>query len=415
MKKEKAYYMYLVLLLLFIQFYDAYSSELFNRVQSLYLEEFLMKKMSWSGEEALAYFSKCMLPCYLFIMLAPACRALADYYGRKKLLMVSVIGILVGSGICANAGSIYIFLLGNMILNFSNSLDIHNLYIIEEIPKWKQGSIRGIIGGIGALAALSIPFLRIIFVNDNSSGWRSLYHVVVILGFIIMVAVCFVNETTAFCSMKQSSCKHAWKGKSISEGAKAFVQISKNMWISKKGFVLLLFVYGIATAGITFYNEPLLSFSGLSEGMVDRVLMVQPIVCCVVLILGGRLADRFGFKRVIVSMVFLALAACIGFVAMKGTGDAWIAIGICYGVMMGGYWSAYHLIELSALKEITIQRRGGGSAIITYVNGVGNAIGIGVLTILLHFFPLPVIKLLLVAPSLLISVFILLKLHISNH
>lgn len=414
-KHKNTYGIYLMLILIGIQLYDAYSSELYSRVQSLYLTELLISGKGFDSEEALAYLSRLMLPCYLFIMLAPACRALADRFGRRNMLMVSVLGILIGGGICAKATSIYIFLLGNMVLNFSNSLDIHNFYIIEEMPQERQGVMRGITGGIGALAVISIPILRSIFVKNSVTGWRHLYELVMLVGIVMLILMQFVKETTAYKLLPRTFLPVRKGNLKLQEQRKKLVVDFRNIWNEKKTYLFLLFVYGIATAGITFYNEPLLSFSGLSEVMVERVLLIQPIVCCVVMLLGGRMADCFGWKRVIIVQIVLAMTGCIGLVVLRGNVQMWCVTGICYGVMLGGYWSGYHLMELSILKEVVTQRRGEGSAVITYINGIGNAIGIGLLTVFIQVVPLPIMKIGLVIPSLCLTLFLLKKVKVEGN
>lgn len=395
---------YLIIALISIQFYDAYSSELYSRIQSLYIEEFLISGEGMPVNEAMAHLSKIMLPCYLFIMLAPACRTLADRFGRKKLLMVSIIGILLGSGICAYSSSIYIFLFGNMILNFSNSLDIQQFYIIEEIPKKHHGKIRGVTGGIAALAAISIPLLRSVFVKDIYEGWRSLYLIVILVGIVMFVMACFFPETSEY---KATS-------KATTVSIKQLVKDYKQIWFEKKLHLLLLFVYGIATAGITFYNEPLLSFAGFSESLVEKILVIQPVVCCVVLMMGGRMADRYGWKRVIVGMIIIAMLGCIGFICFRGNTELWFLVGLCYGIMLGGYWSAYHLLELLLIRDCAVHRRGEQSAILTYINGIGNAIGIGLFTIFLQMISMYSIKLILVIPTLLATILLLRKTNIKE-
>ncbi|MBQ4059700.1 MAG: MFS transporter [Lachnospiraceae bacterium] len=407
------YGVYLIITLISIQFYDAYSSELYSRIQSLYIKEFLLDGKGMSADKAIAYLSNLMIPCYLFIMLAPACRSLADKFGRKRMLMISVLGILMGSGICAFSTSIYIFLIGNMILNFSNSLDIHNFYIIEEIPKNQQGKMRGITGGIAALAAISIPVLRSMFVNAGSQGWRKLYGAVIVVGIVLIVMACFLLETKEY-ELKKEEQTYIKKGfpRDIKMQTKQLINNHKQMWKGRKIHLLLLFLYGIATAGVTFYNEPLLSFSGLPENILEKILLVQPGVCCIVLMLGGRMADRYGWKKVITGMVVLSMIGCLGFVGLKDNMNWWIVIGVCYGVMLGGYWSAYHLLEFLFIREATIHRRGEYSAVITYINGIGNAIGIGLFTVLLQLLPLQAIKLIIVIPVLLIVVYLLSKIKL---
>ena len=124
------------------------------------------------------------------------------------------------------------------------------------------------------------------------------------------------------------------------------------------------------------------------------------------------MADRYGWKKVITGMVVLSMIGCLGFVGLKDNMNWWIVIGVCYGVMLGGYWSAYHLLEFLFIREATIHRRGEYSAVITYINGIGNAIGIGLFTVLLQLLPLQAIKLIIVIPVLLIVVYLLSKIKL---
>ena len=299
-------------LIILIQFIDSYCTEIFGRTQSLSVKEFLMDARGMGADEGVAYMSRMMLPFYLIGMLTPFVRSYADIVGRKVMLAFNVALLAIGSVICMLADSLMLYLLGNGILILGYSLDIHMIYIVDMLPADKRATVRGICGGAAMAAAMCIPLFRSLVVGESGYGWQRLFLVGIIGGAICLALVLIyrmpegekdtkeVRIDTKYDSKLDS--KHASKdeskhdskdepddksGQMQSESEQAgidddhihFIRTMKNIWQQTETRRLLIgiSVVGIATAGITYYNEPMCAFSGMGEKSVNMVLFIQPL------------------------------------------------------------------------------------------------------------------------------------------
>ena len=398
-EKEHKWQFYVIFTIIGMQFYDSFSSELYSRLQSLYLTEYLVDGYGMTSDRAVACLNNSMLPCYLFIMLAPVFRALADRYGRRKLLIANVIGIGLGVGICAKAPSFIVFMLGNMILNFSDTLDVQNFYILEEIPKKRQGLMKGISIGGSMLAAVSISALRRYFVGTGTYGWRNLYTIAMAFGMVMLVWVLGMPESRAF-QITRQEIDQSEKQKSHGQNLKKIWNRYGTLWFENKPDLVLILLFGVATAGVMFYNEPMLRFGGVKETDVEWILAIQAITSCIVMTAGGWFADWYGKRKAAFGLLVAAMVGAVVFIGMSGLIRVSGIVGFAFGCMTGGFWGAYYLLELNLLERMDVTWRGEGSAVLTYIYGVGNAIGILLCTALLQLLSLVWMKLILTLPVL---------------
>lgn len=130
-----------VALIILVQFVDSYCTEMFGKTQSLSVRTFLMDPRGMSSEAAVAYMSRGMLPFYLIGALTPFIRSYTDIIGRKKMMIINVALLAVGSAVCLLANNLWIYLLGNGILILGYSLDIHLIYIVDGKMQTQPGLI----------------------------------------------------------------------------------------------------------------------------------------------------------------------------------------------------------------------------------------------------------------------------------
>ena len=398
-------------LIILIQFIDSYCTEIFGRTQSLSVKEFLMDARGMGADEGVAYMSRMMLPFYLIGMLTPFVRSYADIVGRKVMLAFNVALLAIGSVICMLADSLMLYLLGNGILILGYSLDIHMIYIVDMLPADKRATVRGICGGAAMAAAMCIPLFRSLVVGESGYGWQRLFLVGIIGGAICLALVLIyrmpegekdtkeVRIDTKYDSKLDS--KHASKdeskhdskdepddksGQMQSESEQAgidddhihFIRTMKNIWQQTETRRLLIgiSVVGIATAGITYYNEPMCAFSGMGEKSVNMVLFIQPLTALVINVLIGILADRIHRMYVIRIGIVLSLASGIAFTSGVGHTDSVLLIGILWGCMYGFYFSAEELINMMVMESVDSSVRGRASALSTFAYGIGDQLGI---------------------------------------
>lgn len=381
-------------LIILIQFIDSYCTEIFGRTQSLSVTTFLIDAREMSADEGVAYMSRMMLPFYLIGMLTPFVRSYADIVGRKVMLFINVALLAVGSVICMLADSLMIYLLGNGILILGYSLDIHMIYIVDMLPANRRATVRGICGGTAMAAAMCIPLMRSLVANRSRHGWQEIY-VVGIAGGVVILA-CMGIYMVVRSAAGQGSCggdeiqenetatnETFIKRESVKDGNIHFIQTLGALCKQNRTKALLISIcaVGLATAGIQYYNEPLLAFGGMSEKNVNLVLVWQPVTALAVNVITGIAADRTRREYVVAAGIALSLVTGCVFIIGAGRIASPVLMGILWGCMSGFYYSSEELINMMVMESAAPELRGRASAMSTFAYGIGDQLGIFAISI----------------------------------
>lgn len=381
-------------LIILVQFIDSYCTEIFGRTQSLSVTTFLMDARGMSADEGVAYMSRVMLPFYLIGMLTPFVRSYADIVGRKVMLFINLSLLAVGSVICMLADSLMIYLLGNGILIFGYSLDIHMIYIVDMLPANRRATVRGICGGTAMAAAMCIPLMRSWVANRSGHGWQEIYVVGIVGG--VGILACMAIYMVVRAAAGQGSCggdeiqenetttnETSIKSESVKDGKIHFIQTLGALCKQNRTKALLISIcaVGLATAGIQYYNEPLLAFGGMSEKNVNLVLVWQPVTALAVNVITGIAADRTRREYVVAAGIALSLVTGCVFIIGAGRIASPVLMGILWGCMSGFYYSSEELINMMVMESAAPEVRGRASAMSTFAYGIGDQLGIFAISI----------------------------------
>lgn len=376
-------------LIILIQFIDSYCTEIFGRTQSLSVTTFLIDASGMSADEGVAYMSRMMLPFYLIGMLTPFVRSYADIVGRKVMLFINVSLLAVGSVICMLADSLMIYLLGNGILILGYSLDIHMIYIVDMLPANRRATVRGICGGTAMAAAMCIPLMRSLVANRSGHGWQEIYVVGIVGG--VGILACMAIYMAVRAAAGQGSCsgdeiqenetatnETFIKTESVKDGKIHFIQTLRALCKQNRTRALLISIcaVGLATAGIQYYNEPLLAFGGMSEKNVNLALVWQPVTALAVNVITGIVADRTRREYVVAAGIAISLVTGCVFIIGVGRIASPVLMGILWGCMSGSYYSSEELINMMVMESAAPEVRGRASAMSTFAYGIGDQLGI---------------------------------------
>ncbi len=393
----KVYIGLVVGLIIVVQFADSFCTEIFSKMQSFLIKDFIIKDFQPDMNEAVSKLGYMMLPFYIVPAFSPFARIFVDKYGKKKVLLVNLIFLCIGCSVCGMACNIWIYLLGNAMITFATSIDIQNMYIAQNLPEKRRATVRGILCGITALSTMTIPVCRGYFVN-TTWGWKGIYCVAVIFVLIAFFAGMAIKETKASLVQKKTQQKKIEKQDNV---------------LIKKYFIILFFV-GIATSGVTLYNEILLDNNGYGIDEVNRVLFIQPAALFIVNIVIGLLADKYKRKNMVCVSLSMAIIFLSAYVIGVNYGFVPEILGIFWGNMIGCYFSAVNIIFLVLMEEAKNNNIGKISALSAYINGAGNAIGIIICTVLVKVAGMEMVKLTTAIPVLIVSIVLLLKMNKIN-
>lgn len=372
---------FLIFWLIFIQFSDSCCSELYDKIQSLYLEDLLMVPQNIGLEEATVLLNSVAIPFYVIAALAPLAKILVDYLGKKKVLILSFCVLMAGAAICMTTDNWLLFLLGNSMVSFGCSVDIQYIYIVDEIREERRGTVRGVLAAVAALAGMVVAFTR-----NGTGDWRKVYLVGIIL---VAVAV----AVTMICMPKDS-------GKQLPKATQKLPK--ENARGSIRGlmiYLIPLFFWGIGVAAVTFYNEPIVSMTLDNEDMIQTAMIIQPIITMAITLVSGYLSDRLSRKKVIVADILIAIVGTVVFVL---TGifkwELPVLIGVTWGMMIGGFFAATNLMLLVVTEKAPAEKIGRVAALSSYFNSAGTAVGMVLISVLGNVLNTRFAKLTLIIP-----------------
>ena len=167
------------------------------------------------------------------------------------------------------------------------------------------------------------------------------------------------------------------------------------MITGNKKLLILLMIMGIATAGITYYNEPLLTYNHCSEKFINTVLIIQPAVTFLLMLLIGAAADRIGRRKTTLSCIILTGVSLIIYVISIKLFPNAVLAGICWGTMISAYFSVINLSNLTLMESNSGKNTGKLSAVGTYFYGFGDAAGMVLAVVLVRVWDMGVTKILL--------------------
>lgn len=334
--------------------------------------------------------------------------------------------LAVGSAVCLLANNLWIYLLGNGILILGYSLDIHLIYIVDAVDRKHRGTVRGICGGVSMAAAMCIPLLRSLYVDGGGHNWQILYAVGIVGGLIGLVLVMlyrFPNITGSKAAPSVGGSANRSEGKSVDstecstdDGHIHFIKTFKDICRdhATRNLLISISVVGLATAGITYYNEPLCAFSGMGEGNVNTVLLIQPIASLAINVLTGILADKMERRYVVQMGIALSLISGMAFTLGVGHGVSSVLLGILWGCMNGFYFSAEELINLMVMESVDISVRGRASAMSTLSYGIGDQLGIFAISLVVGALGMRWAKLVFLVSPLVIAMVVLRRKEIEK-
>lgn len=387
----KTYIYILICIILIMQLFDSYCTDLFSKLQSFLLSDFLINGRGMELQDAVSYMGYATLPFYVIPMLAPLVRMSVDKIGIKPLFIGNIIVLIVGCMLCAFAPSLTIYLIGNGLVIFSSSMDLQYIYIAEEIPEHRRATVRGISAGVAAAATMLIPALRSQLIDIRGYSWRSLYVAAIGIG-----AGTFLISLLLRRSVKNPV--RASKETATKNTDTTIVLPEKERKKAIRSLYIALFLFGMATNGMTAYNEPLLSFGKASAIQIRNTLLIQPVVSLVINVLSGYLADKISRKAIILADMLLSAVSLMVYVFGIQLGYAGVVSGVAWGFMIGCYFSAANLMILTVLEYAEQGKIGKVSAMSNYANAGGNAIGLLFCTFLVKYTGMSAIKLISAIP-----------------
>jgi len=238
----------------------------------------------------------------------------ADRWGRRRLLLITVIGYTLLTGATALAPNAEMFVIFQFLARgfASAEIMIAAVVIAEEFPHEHRG------WGLGALAALQalgagLAALAFVFVDAVPFGWRSLYALGLIPLLLIINWRRTLPETTRFKVIASTQLKSGY--------IKPLIGLFKHNPGRSLALFTITFIFAIASSSAGFfapkYLQDVHSWTPAAVGILNILGGAFAIIANP---LAGRLSDRKGRRPV--AMIF----------------------AICYVLAVGFFYSATGMI-----------------------------------------------------------------------
>jgi len=134
-------------------------------MQTAIVTEFFVEGRGMDYAAGLSQMSLISTARMVLTILATLYVSLADRFGRKRILTISVIGMAAGTLICFLSPSLTVHLAGRAILTFFIATDVHGIYVMGIAPDDRRST--GIIAEFGAKPEI---ILEAVFGRFSPSG-----------------------------------------------------------------------------------------------------------------------------------------------------------------------------------------------------------------------------------------------------
>ena len=265
-------------------------------------------------------------------MLAYFLVRLADRWGRKRLLSLTIIGYTVSSFCSGLAVGVISFalwqLLARMFLIAEWAVAI--VYAAEEFPAERRGMVIGVIQASASLGAIICSAL-VPMLLTTALGWRSVYFLGSLPLLLMAVLRRSLRETERFASWSSD----AWAQKP--PPPQRFWHILQTPYRNRvlvMGLIWTLSYCGIGNV-ITFWKELALSARGLSNAQAGALIASAAVLGMPFTYLVGKLLDRMGRRRGAVLILVGATLGVLGSASFEHKGLLLSSLVLCVITVTG--------------------------------------------------------------------------------
>ncbi len=232
----------------------------------------------------------------------------ADAWGRRRVLMVTIAGYTLFTGLTALTSGPISFTICQflarlfLIAEWATAM----VYVAEEYPADRRGMVLGVMQGVASFGSIVcagvVPLLM--KVDLGLTPWRNVYVAGIIPLILLAIARRGLAETKRFEQAKQSLASEPAKP---ARSALAILRGPYRRRVLQLGLLWSLTYFGMANA-VTFWKDFAVNERGYTDGEVGLALTIASLASMPLVFFSGRLLDLIGRRRGAVVIFGLGVA-----------------------------------------------------------------------------------------------------------
>lgn len=148
-------------------------------------------------------------------------KPLSDRFGRKPFLVLNTFFMGLGLFVIYLANSLWIYVIGSVLVGFFVSEDIQVVYLLETAPKKHRGMILSFSKGFAVLGTMIVPLLRKTVMANDDARWRYVYLGAAIVGFLVsFIALLTSRESPVFLESRMAYLRLSDEGRAELKASK---------------------------------------------------------------------------------------------------------------------------------------------------------------------------------------------------
>ena len=188
LKKSTAGLLIIIIsMLCLIRAIDEFATSTFGSLQTSIVTEFFVNGKGMDFAAGLSQLSLISTSLMVFAILATLYLTLADRFGRKIILVISVFGMAFGLFICFLSTNLVVHIIGRAMLTFFIATDVHQIYIMEIAPNNKRAILLSINAFIGFLSMMLVSVARNVNTINGELVWRNVFLIPAAVGLFLTV------------------------------------------------------------------------------------------------------------------------------------------------------------------------------------------------------------------------------------
>lgn len=288
----------------------------------------------------------------------------SDKIGRRPIFLYSILGFAVSALLAASAQNAIQLFTGLFLTRLFTMIGelLAVVLIAEAAPKEIRGYLMGILAFAGTLGdAVSIILYG--FIGEDTNGWRTLYYLGALPGFLYFWWRGEVKESEKFLSSEEANKEIGLSPLSALREYKKEVTI----------MFLAMFVFWIPISpSLTLISQYLQIDLKWSPANVTIVTILAGVFGMLSNLFAGKLCDYFGRKPI---AIFGTLLTAIGMGFVFSQSNFFIIV-ITYGVALMGWFAAVLAFRTITTEMVSTQIRATVSSVIEISGTLGAFCGV---------------------------------------